>query len=412
MASYLYDADGDRYSAASGGTTTSYVVDTSLPYASVVEEYSSTANVPSARYDYGDDLVRMDRGGVYYYIYDGLGSTRQLVNTSGAVTDSYGYSAFGEIASRFSAGTATVNPFLFNAQQFDQGSGDYYLRARYYDQSNGRFISQDSFDGVDEDPVTLHRYLYVSDNPVSHSDPGGNADMVELCVASSITASLMGFVSVTLVGGTAGDRARATIYGAGAGLSLAVAFADGHIGQAIWGGVLGALGNFLLDLLVEVDKESSVDINFSPEFTGKLIADGIEGFALGAGNAALGIDRFWGGSKKELATGAGTLAAVGSLATTMFDLYIAHPKANPCPVILCGLVVAAIQDFIAYQAVMHPEHFSALQHAYKLIKVMKPEEISAAMVTFIAGFIPGSAASFSDEKLNKGSGSDSGSAGE
>ena len=82
VASYVYDADGNRYSAANLGTTTSYVVDTSLAYASVVEEYSGTNTVPSARYDYGDDLVRMDRGGVYYYIYDGLGSTRQLVNTA------------------------------------------------------------------------------------------------------------------------------------------------------------------------------------------------------------------------------------------------------------------------------------------------------------------------------------------
>ena len=68
------------------------MVDTSLPYASVVEEYSN--GTLAARYDYGDDLVRMDRGsGVYYYIYDGLGSTRQLVNTGGTVTDTWGYSA-------------------------------------------------------------------------------------------------------------------------------------------------------------------------------------------------------------------------------------------------------------------------------------------------------------------------------
>jgi len=87
----------------------------------------------------------MDRGsGVYYYIFDGLGSTRHLVNTSGAVTDTWGYSAFGELASHTGS---TANPFLFNAQQFDPALGDYYLRARYYDQGNGRFISQDPFGG-------------------------------------------------------------------------------------------------------------------------------------------------------------------------------------------------------------------------------------------------------------------------
>ncbi len=175
VANYIYDADGNRVSASSGGATTSYAVDTSLPYASVVEEYAGTSATPSARYDYGDDLVRMDRGsGVYYYLYDGLGSTRQLVNASGTVTDSYGYSAFGELASHTGS---TVNPFLFNAQQFDQASGDYFLRARYYDQTSGRFISQDPYSGSNSDPVSLHRYMYAHDDSVDRVDPSGNFDV-------------------------------------------------------------------------------------------------------------------------------------------------------------------------------------------------------------------------------------------
>jgi RHS repeat-associated protein len=196
VANYAYDADGNRTSASNLGTTTSYVVDTSLPYASVVEEYSGTTL--AARYDYGDDLVRMDRGsGVYYYIYDGLGSTRQLVNTAGAVTDTWGYSAFGELASHTGG---TVNPFLFNAQQFDQASGDYYLRARYYDQSNGRFISQDPYSGSDEDPVSLHRYLYASDDPVDRVDPGGQDDTEgETLAASSISSTLTGIVNSAIL---------------------------------------------------------------------------------------------------------------------------------------------------------------------------------------------------------------------
>ena len=131
----------------------------------------------------------MDRGsGVYYYLYDGLGSTRQLVNTSGAVTDTWGYSAFGELASH--TGT-TANPFLFNAQQFDQASGTYYLRARYYDQSNGRFISQDPYSGSNQDPVSLHRYLYASGDPVNRKDPSGKSDsLVGISISTSITVAL------------------------------------------------------------------------------------------------------------------------------------------------------------------------------------------------------------------------------
>ena len=110
IASYVYDADGNRVSST--GTTTNYVVDTSLLYASVVEEYNGTTL--TVWYDYGDDLVRMDRGSrVYYYLYDGLGSTRQLVNPAGTVTGSYGNSTFGEMVLHTGS---TVNPFLFNAR--------------------------------------------------------------------------------------------------------------------------------------------------------------------------------------------------------------------------------------------------------------------------------------------------------
>ncbi len=129
----------------------------------------------------------MDRGsGVYYYIYDGLGSTRQLVNTGGTVTDTWGYSAFGELASHTGS---TVNSFLFNAQQFDQPAGTYFLRARYYDQSNGRFLSQDPFGWNDEDPISLHRYLYANNDAVNNTDPSGNETLVGLSISSSIASS-------------------------------------------------------------------------------------------------------------------------------------------------------------------------------------------------------------------------------
>jgi len=193
--SYVYDADGNQVSVTSGGVATGYVVDTRLPYASVVEEYSGTTldnGTLAARYDYGDDLVRMDRTtpsvSTSYYLYDGLGSTRQLVNTSGTVTDTWGYSAFGEQVSRTGS---TVNSFLFNAQQFDQPTGTYFLRARYYDQSNGRFLSQDPFGGGDNDPISLHRYLYASVDPIGRDDPGGEYDGLVSFSFASISAAVL-----------------------------------------------------------------------------------------------------------------------------------------------------------------------------------------------------------------------------
>jgi hypothetical protein len=55
-----------------------------------------------------------------------------------------------------------------------------YLRARYYDQTVGRFASVDPFEGWQEQPVSRHRYLYANVNPVSGEDPSGLMTLSEV----------------------------------------------------------------------------------------------------------------------------------------------------------------------------------------------------------------------------------------
>ena len=49
----------------------------------------------------------------------------------------------------------------------------YYLRARYYDPSTGRFTSRDPFEGVMREPLSLAKYPYGHGNPVNLTDPSG-----------------------------------------------------------------------------------------------------------------------------------------------------------------------------------------------------------------------------------------------
>lgn len=49
----------------------------------------------------------------------------------------------------------------------------YYLRARYYDPSVGRFISKDALEGDITNPLSLNRYTYVLSNPMMYKDPTG-----------------------------------------------------------------------------------------------------------------------------------------------------------------------------------------------------------------------------------------------
>ena len=47
-------------------------------------------------------------------------------------------------------------------------------RARYLNPNTGRFWSMDSFEGNNEDPLSLHKYLYCHGNPVNGFDPSGH----------------------------------------------------------------------------------------------------------------------------------------------------------------------------------------------------------------------------------------------
>lgn len=67
-----------------------------------------------------------------------------------------------------SSGSLT-NPFRYTARELDSETSLYYYRARYYDPTIGRFIS--------EDPIRfkggINLYQYVANNPILLRDPSG-----------------------------------------------------------------------------------------------------------------------------------------------------------------------------------------------------------------------------------------------
>jgi RHS repeat-associated protein len=86
-------------------------------------------------------------------------------------TDTYDYDAFGNLI--HSSGT-TPNNYLFAGEQFDSDLNLYYNRARYLNTSTGRFWTMDKLEGDDNDPLSLHKYVYADANPVDNLDPSGN----------------------------------------------------------------------------------------------------------------------------------------------------------------------------------------------------------------------------------------------
>jgi RHS repeat-associated protein len=173
-ATYVYDGDGDRVRKTVSGVTTYYLVDNNNPsgYAQVLEELSTVGSTPTRLYTYGLNLIsqRQSDGTTSFYGYDGNDNTRFLTSSSGTVSDTYTYDAFGDLIS--SAGS-TPNNYLYTGEQYDPNLGFYYLRTRYMNPVTGRFWTRDSFAGNNQDPLSLHKYLYGGDNPVNNIDPNG-----------------------------------------------------------------------------------------------------------------------------------------------------------------------------------------------------------------------------------------------
>lgn len=137
----------------------------------LVEEVDSSGNA-LARYTQGlsldEPLAELRSSVTSYYEQDGIGSVSALSNYSGALASTYTYDAFGGLAA--STGTLT-NPFRYTGREFDSETGIYQYRARYYDTSIGRFISQDpiGFRGG------ANFYRYVFNSPTGLVDPWGLA---------------------------------------------------------------------------------------------------------------------------------------------------------------------------------------------------------------------------------------------
>jgi RHS repeat-associated protein len=188
--SLVYDGDGNRVSETVAGTTTNYLVaDSNLTgYAQVLDEVQSGA--VSRTYTYGLILISQriaNSQGSNFYGFDGHGSVRFLTSSTGAVTDTYDYDAFGNLVSQ--TGT-TANNYLFAGQQFDPALNIYYNRARYYDQRQGRFWTMDTVEADTTSPSALHRYLYANANPVNNIDPSGHDDIQEVAEAEEIDEGL------------------------------------------------------------------------------------------------------------------------------------------------------------------------------------------------------------------------------
>jgi RHS repeat-associated protein len=223
-------------------------------------------------------VTRTDSSGTNTMLRDGNNSTVGLVNSSGTLATQFAYEPFGKTT--FS-GSGTSNLYRFTGRELD-GTGLYFMRARYYNPILQRFLSPDPI-GFNGGSVDLYSYAFNS--PTNFIDPLGTS------AASAALGALGGLYGCSgPPGGCPGGDCAPPPAGGGGGPACkqcgpsGVAFTPG---SGIGGGRVGVGANERLTAQLNASSGLAMVGGVAGGLVGSL-AGGPLTFVGAAGGAALG----------------------------------------------------------------------------------------------------------------------------
>ena len=172
LATFLYDADGNRVKGTVSGTTTVYIAGIYERQGAAYTSYYEGGGLRRSGYT--------TNNGVFYMLSDHLKSTSALVARNGVLNVKYFYYPYG---ARRGVPFNTITAKHFTGQYHETalpgGEGLSYYGARWYDPRFGRFLSADTIVPNASNPQDLNRFAYVRNNPVRYIDPTGHYEFEE-----------------------------------------------------------------------------------------------------------------------------------------------------------------------------------------------------------------------------------------
>ena len=164
-AEFVYNADGLRVQKTVNGVATKYT----LHGKNVVHMTSGTDELHVFYDAQNRPAVVVYNGVPYAYVKSLQGDVIALLDGTGNVVVSYVYDAWGAPIGKsgsMAETLGTVQPFRYRGYVFDEETGLYYLRSRYYNPGWGRFVNADAL-------IDQNLYSYCKNSPMQFHDPSG-----------------------------------------------------------------------------------------------------------------------------------------------------------------------------------------------------------------------------------------------
>ena len=170
-AEFVYNADGLRVQKTVNGVATKYT----LHGKNVVHMTSGTDELHFFYDAQNRPAVVVYNGTAYAYVKSLQGDIVAILDENGNTVVSYGYDAWGAplwCTGELAETLGKVQPFRYRGYVFDEETGLYYLRSRYYNPQWGRFANADALIGAGK-LLSHNLFAYCSNCSVCYTDASG-----------------------------------------------------------------------------------------------------------------------------------------------------------------------------------------------------------------------------------------------
>ena len=193
IATYTYDADGNRTSKTVNGVTTNYYWLNGVLQGEMTNDVYTLFLYDECGKPYGYVVELLGIICTRYYVFNQQGDIIGLVDENGNMQLEHSYGPFGATLPLVLGDTSYydfnyVNPLGYRGYYYDAETGFYFCNSRYYDPETCRWINADGYVSTGAGLLGSNMFAYCNNNPITLSDSSGTRPILSSSTSSETAA--------------------------------------------------------------------------------------------------------------------------------------------------------------------------------------------------------------------------------